>query len=108
MIKNGDDDSLSHISPSGARPSSVLAVLRRFPSQWESVESLYAENDSFRDLCEDYRDAVEALRRLEAPGRSQNRELQSEYRALCLHLETEMLRYLEAEQREAEPDRGSG
>jgi hypothetical protein len=82
-------------SESSGQPAAIQAVLRRFPSHREPIEKLYEENDSFRELCGDYRDAVDALRRLESPGRGQDMQLQEEYRALCLHLECELLRYLE-------------
>jgi len=108
MANSDSGVSSTRPSESGGQPSAIRAVLRRFPSQRQSVGKLYEENDSFRELCGGYRDAVGALARLETPGRPRNAQLQEEYRALCLRLECELLRYLEAQSRSSPSDGQSG
>lgn len=95
MADSDSGVSSSRPSGSGGQPSAIQAVLRRFPSQGEPAGKLYEENDSFRELCGDYRDAVEAFERLETSRRPGDSGLLGEYRALCLRLECELLRYLE-------------
>jgi hypothetical protein len=69
-------------------------VADQFPHLRDQVVSLYARDDIFQELCEDYQACVGAISRLEAPDVG-NEALHSEYAALRLRLETELLRFLE-------------
>ena len=70
----------------GASPEGVQALaLKRCEKQ-----------ESFRELCEEYFVCTQTLQRLERPGGEES--LRSEYGALRLRLEGELLRYV-AEQR---------
>ena len=55
---------------------------------------LFDEDESFRDLCEDYEACANTVARLEASGPAAQ-GMRNEYAALLLRLEREMLRYLE-------------
>lgn len=63
------------------------------PNVQGSAERLFEHDEVFRELCDEYQACSEATTRLEgAPGA--NRALLSEYQALRLRLEGEVLRRL--------------
>jgi hypothetical protein len=66
-------------------------VVERFPDLAEAVKQYSSDNRFFRGLCEDYGEAVEALRQcktLDSPTASERAEA---CRALILDLEHEIL-----------------
>jgi hypothetical protein len=61
------------------------AVVRKLPANAEAVRRRFWRDAEFRSVCEDYRDACEALTRLEAgPGADAGRI--EEYRELAAEL----------------------
>ena len=69
---------------------SLERVSEQFPHLRERVACLFERDDIFRELCDDYEVCAEALARQES-----NQDLQREYAALRLRLETELLGYLQ-------------
>jgi hypothetical protein len=69
--------------------SSLELVTEQFPLLRERVACLFESDPIFRELCEDYGACAVAVDRL-ASGKA----LRSEYAALRLRLETELLGYL--------------
>jgi hypothetical protein len=67
-------------------------LLERFPHMQALALKRCEQHDSFRELCDEYQACTEVLARLERPGYEQ--ELRSEYGALRLRLEGELLRYI--------------
>lgn len=69
---------------------SLFILLERFPERKETIVALFKNNESFRTLCEDYRQCGEALQHWiqsldeDAPVRMQ------EYEALLQDLEEEI------------------
>jgi hypothetical protein len=74
--------------------SSCLELIsEQFPHLRDRVACLFESDDVFRELCEDYEACVAAITRLEAADTA-NEPLRTEYAALRLRLETEVLRHL--------------
>jgi hypothetical protein len=69
---------------------SLQLVSEQFPQLRERVACLFERDELFRELCEDYEVCSQALARQGADP-----ELTSEYAALRLRLETELLGWLE-------------
>ena len=67
-------------------------LLERFPHVQALALKRCEKLDSFRELCEEYWACNDVLTRLERPGSEQG--LRSEYGALRLRLEGELLRYI--------------
>jgi len=75
-----------------ATKSSLEHLSRRFPGRFELVESLYHQDQAFRDLCDVHAVCVRGAKRSEA---SRAFALGAEYAAQQARLETEMLRWLQ-------------
>ena len=74
-----------------ARPY-VKLLAERFPHVQSVALQLLERDPEFRELCEEYEACTESVARLE---RLEGDEaLLREYRALCLRLEGELLRYI--------------
>jgi hypothetical protein len=73
----------------GKTPSSLRLVGERLPQVRDGVARLFARDEDFRDLCDEYEACVTALARLSADDAMRN-----EYGMLQLRLESELLRYL--------------
>jgi hypothetical protein len=68
-------------------------MCERFPLLQERASALFARDETFRDMCEDYDTCAETLARLESsPAKPEG--LRAEYAALLLRLEGELLRHL--------------
>ena len=67
-------------------------LLERFPHVQALALKRCEKQDSFRELCEEYWACSQVLARLERPGSEES--LRSEYGALRLRLEGELLRYI--------------
>jgi hypothetical protein len=80
--------------------SSLALLSERFPHVRETAERLYENDESFRDLCQDYEACAGTVARLESCG-SSSAAMRKEYTALLMRLERELLRFLEEH-----PDRG--
>ena len=66
-------------------------VVERFPDLAEAVKQYSSDNRFFRGLCEDYGEAVEALRQCEPVNSPTTFERAEACRALILDLEHEIL-----------------
>jgi hypothetical protein len=71
------------------------ALARRFPDRARSIRRLQAEDATFRAICEDYAEALQALAYWQAPERSCEQRAE-EYRRLVEELEEEALAALGA------------
>ena len=67
-------------------------LLRRFPHVQELALKRCEKDESFRELSEEYWACSEVLARLERPDSEES--LRSEYGALRLRLEAELLRFI--------------
>jgi hypothetical protein len=67
-------------------------LLERFPHVQALALKRCEKQDSFRELCEEYWACSQVLQRLERPDAEES--LRSEYGALRLRLEGELLRYI--------------
>ena len=82
------DDSGSARAPQAAHY--VQLLVERFPHVGEMAQQLLEESPVFRELCEEYAACTEVIERL---ARSQaDAALRTEYSALRLRLEGELLR----------------
>lgn len=68
----------------------VQLFLQRFPHICEMSQPLFAESEAFRELCEEYEACTQVIERLEHC--ESNAALLTEYSALRLRLEGELLR----------------
>jgi hypothetical protein len=66
-------------------------VVERFPDLADAVKQYSSDNRFFRGLCEDYGEAVEALRQCETLNSPRAIERAEACRALILDLEREIL-----------------
>ena len=66
-------------------------VVERFPDLAYAVKQYSSDNRFFRGLCEDYGEAVEALRQCETLNSLSDLECAEACRALILDLEREIL-----------------
>ena len=87
MVKTGGGD---------ATPlnSSVRLLNERFPHVRDRATCLFEQDETFRELCDDYAACVGTVARLEGCGLA-SACMRNEYAALQLRLERELLRYLE-------------
>jgi hypothetical protein len=67
-------------------------LLERFPHVQALALKRCEKQDSFQELCEEYWACNEVLARLERPGAEE--DLRTEYGALRLRLEGELLRFI--------------
>jgi hypothetical protein len=66
-------------------------VIERFPKQAASIRDLFHADQSFRDICGDYADTLEALQRWEASSGPHKAARIAEYQELARALESEVL-----------------
>jgi len=69
-------------------------VLERLPQHRRAISERMMVDRDFRSLCDDYDDALEALRRWEASDDRRRQERVAEFRDLVEELEQEILREL--------------
>jgi hypothetical protein len=69
-------------------------VMERFPNVQADAQQLFARDEAFRELCEEYEACNQAAVRFASSGLEQE-PLRREYTALRLRLEGELLRYLQ-------------
>ena len=85
------DDSDAGLDRGRERAEACMRLLlERFPHVQALALKRCERQDSFRELCDEYQACSEVLARLERPGAEE--ELRSEYGALRLRLEGELLR----------------
>ena len=73
----------------------IEALARRFPQHASSIRRLQAEDATFREICEDYGEALRALKYWEAVGQTAPGRVE-EYREMVEELEHEALAALKA------------
>jgi hypothetical protein len=69
----------------------VRYVVERFPDLAHAIKQYSSDNRFFRGLCEDYGEAVEALRDCETSDDPEDSECAEACRALIVDLEREVL-----------------
>jgi hypothetical protein len=82
-----------HQSGTKALPSAVthVAMVRKlFPDWGEEISRLALSNETFRDMCEEYGLAVEALALLEQRNHPRDTDRMSEYRTLIRQMERDL------------------
>jgi hypothetical protein len=97
MVDSSDSDNSqtdSGQTPAPREPRCVQLLLDRFPHVREVSEQLLSDSEAFRELCEEYEACTEAIERLQPSATSAG--LLSEYLALRLRLEGELLRNVAA------------
>ena len=71
-------------------------VIDRFPQLAASIRDCFDGDQNFRDMCEDYAEAIEALRQCQASDRPRRQPHIEEYGDLAKALESEILAALSA------------
>jgi hypothetical protein len=71
--------------------SGLERVIERFPELAASIRARFHDDQSFRDMCSDYAEAGEILRRWQASDDPQKAARIEEYRELAEGLETEIV-----------------
>ena len=71
--------------------SGVERVIERFPERAAAIQHRFREDQSFREMCSDYAEALEALERWQASDVPQKAARIEEYRELANALEIEMV-----------------
>jgi hypothetical protein len=70
------------------------AAVARFPDRELEIRRLHARDADFREVCEDYEEAMKALQYWQAPGHSDKAKAE-DYRQLVAEFETELLAKLD-------------
>ncbi|HEY6644084.1 hypothetical protein [Povalibacter sp.] len=94
MTHSEDDGRANTCRSEGGSQRAVYRELLkgRFPHVNDVLLHRLMQHATFRELCEEYAACSEALRRLAKPASDE--EMRSEYTALSLRLEGELLRYI--------------
>lgn len=71
----------------------IADLLKRFPLGELAIRRRYAEDATFRTICEDYGEALRAFRYWQSSGTASDEQL-DQYRQLLRDLEEEVLRYI--------------
>jgi hypothetical protein len=93
MNSDGEGDHRTHQSGTKALPSAtthVALVRKLFPDWGAEISRLALSNETFRDMCEEYGLAVEALDLLEHRNHPQDVDRMYEYRTLIKQLERDL------------------
>lgn len=69
----------------------MVRVIERFPEHAPAIRARFRKDGSFREMCSDYAQALEALQRWEDSDVPQRAALIEEYRELAEALEIEMV-----------------
>jgi hypothetical protein len=80
----------------GRTLSGVERVIERFTEHGASIREHFDGDESFREMCGDYADTLQALQRWEASDDPHRAARVDEYRDLARALETEILAALSA------------
>ncbi|TCR79643.1 hypothetical protein [Rhizobium sp. BK376] len=72
--------------------SGLNLLVARWPHRELSIRRLFTRNADFRALCEDYEDALRAMRHWQDAGSEPKAE---EFRNLAAEIETEIVRMLD-------------
>ena len=85
--------------------SHIAAVVSRFPLRELEIRRLWAHDPTFEEICEDYHEAVMALRRWEGAGPAGAMET-LDYRRILEELEAEIVAILDGPRRRSTPSQG--
>ena len=66
-------------------------VIERFPEHAASIQARFQGDESFREMCSDYVETLEALQRWQASHHAHRAARIEEYRELAEGLETEIV-----------------
>jgi hypothetical protein len=91
-MPHSENSDAAHIEGRVRAEACMKLLLERFPHVQALALKRCEKQDSFRELCEEYWACNEVLTRLERPGAEES--LRTEYGALRLRLEGELLRYI--------------
>ncbi len=83
-------------------PSSLSLLHERLPQVGDRISRLFASDEDFRELCDEYEACARTITRFAAADVS-SAGLRTEYAALLLRLERELPRYVEEH---PEPEEG--
>jgi hypothetical protein len=72
----------------------IETLAQRFPQHASTIRRLEARDPSFRAICEDYGEALRALKHWQAAGQAAPGRV-AEYRQILMELEAEALAMLE-------------
>jgi hypothetical protein len=75
--------------------SGMERVIERFPELAASIQARFQGDESFREMCSDYAETLEALHRWQASDSPQRAARIEEYRELAEALEIEILAALQ-------------
>ena len=77
-------------------PPTLNLVMKNFPDHKKILETLFRQNESFRSMCEDFLDCVQAMEYwCKSPSDNKNApELCEEYKALYADLKKEIAKWL--------------
>ena len=73
--------------------AALKSVTERLPHVRHLAEVLFARDEDFREMCDEYQVCSDTLTRMENSG-GKSAALRSEYTALRLRIEGELLRYM--------------
>jgi hypothetical protein len=76
-----------------AQNTVLHAVIQRFPNQTQEIIRLFVEDDSFREICEDYVICANALKKMGKSPAERNHMLE-DYQSTLGELEGELLELL--------------
>jgi hypothetical protein len=80
----------------GERMASPMGrVIERFPELAQAIRNAFHADPSFREMCDDYAEALDALQRWQASGDPQRPARIEEYQELATALESEIVAALE-------------
>ena len=82
------------------RVPQITAVVSRFPRHELAIRRLYSRDATFREICEDYDEALRALRYWQSAASSSDPRIE-QYRELVNELEEEISNVLEGSKRSA-------
>jgi hypothetical protein len=82
------------------RVPQITAVVSRFPRHELAIRRLYSRDATFREICEDYDEALRALRYWQSAASSSDPRIE-QYRELVNELEGEISNVLEGSERSA-------
>ncbi len=85
--------------------SYIAAVVTRFPLRELEIRRQCARDPKFVESCEDYDEALQAVRRWEAAGPAGATQVK-DYRRILEELEAEILAILDDPRRRSAPDGG--
>ncbi len=77
-------------------PPTLNLVIKFFPGHKNVLETLYHQNESFRSLCKDFRDCVQAVEYWcrSSSDKEHAPRICEEYKVLCADLKKEIMNWL--------------